>query len=370
MLKNNVFFMGFVILAAAVCALLPTSTADCFAKDRAASGKPADDYAQWASVGAAAAQQALKRMQLAGAAPAAGKMVVLTNAGYAEVGGASTLGALDGIAAPAGVSRGRGTLLEIQSAPWKPLWFAVYDPASGFCAYLEVDAAAFSNAAPFGCISLERIDATHLYRHAESWQAKFDARVFGGNEFRIIAIANAAAAGAPACALRVFEFHDHYCPGVTSGILMAEYVKSRFPAGKSGYFVHAVEPWCKEDALMVLLNVTPGKRGYAVSYPNASDKAAKAPEARGAATIVYRQDDATGRWEGRVLGFQWAETDCPKTGSGLIDKLCMDLWYLARLDRPGDFVQVIKTFQLPEGVTPRDWARPGVDPLEKLGFIR
>jgi hypothetical protein len=27
-----------------------------------------------------------------------------------------------------------------------------------------------------------------------------------------------------------------------------------------------VDPWCKEDALLVLLNATPGKKGYAISY--------------------------------------------------------------------------------------------------------
>lgn len=71
-----------------------------------------------------------------------------------------------------------------------------------------------------------------------------------------------------------------------------------------------------------------------------------------------------------VLGFEWAGTSCPKTGNGIIDKLCDDLWYLERMEKPEDFVKVIKAFELPDGISPRDWARPGLNPLKMLGFIK
>lgn len=60
---------------------------------------------------------------------------------------------------------------------------------------------------------------------------------------------------------------------------------------------------------------------------------------------------------------EWAETSCRKTGSSVIDKLCLDLWYLKHLDSPENFVKVVRAFELPEGMSPRDLARPGVDPL-------
>ncbi|MFO8083172.1 MAG: FmdE family protein [Desulfobacterales bacterium] len=68
--------------------------------------------------------------------------------------------------------------------------------------------------------------------------------------------------------LLFFPESRDYCSGVTSGILMAEYLKKHFPVEKGGYFIHTVDPWCREDALLVLLNATPNKRSYAVSYPN------------------------------------------------------------------------------------------------------
>ena len=92
--------------------------------------------------------------------------------------------------------------------------------------------------------------------------------------------------------------------------------------------------------------------------------------ARDAATIVYRKNGDTKKWEGLVLAFRWPETGCRKIKSRFTNKLCADLWYLKNLDRPDDFVKVVKRFELPEGVSPRDWARPGTDPLEKLGLLK
>jgi formylmethanofuran dehydrogenase subunit E-like metal-binding protein len=319
----------------------------------------------------------LALLKKSAAAPQKGSIIVLTNAGYAEVNGTATQGALDGLTTVTGASRGRNTLIEINSSSRTPLWFAVFDRASGLCAYLEldpseatkwaVDAAKIS--AVFAIEAIERIDANHLFQNASEYEAKFNRRIFGGNEFRIVTIANAVAAGAPAYVIRTIEYHNHFCPGVTSGILMALYVKNNFSAGKSGYFVHTLEPWCKEDALMLLLNATPATESYAVSYPADADKAARSQEAKNASTIIYRKNEKSNRWEGLVLAFEWPDTACPKRG-GVTDKLCADLWYLGRLGKPEEFVKVVKRFELPDGISPKDWTKPGTDPLRKLGLAK
>jgi formylmethanofuran dehydrogenase subunit E-like metal-binding protein len=351
----------------------------CFGSEENTGKHPQSTSGKWESVGAFAAETSLRLISKAAAMPRKQRLIVLTNAGYAEVADSSTQGALDGLSMATEASRGRNTLFEIHSAPWSPLWFAIYDKDSGFCAYLEVDPSEAANIVPrngkmppglFRLTATERIDAEHLYRHAAEYKEKFKRNVFGGNEFRVVTIANAIAAGMPAYAVRAVEFHDHYCPGLTSGIVMARYLKKHFPPGKTGYFVHSVDPWCKEDALMVLLNATPGKRGYAVSYPSKADITWRVPEAKNASTIVYRQNGPSGKWEGVVLGFEWAETSCPKSGNGVVDKLCADLWYLERLEKPEAFVKVIRQFELPDGTTPREWARPGVDPLQMLGLAK
>lgn len=333
----------------------------------------------WEEVGRLAAGFSSDRIIAKGGRPQQGAWVVMTNAGYAEVNESTTQAALDGLASITGASRGRNTLVEVHSAPWAPLWFALYDQASGWCSYLEVDgaAAAHLEASPssvsgslFKKNGIERIDAAHLFGQPTECAARFSAKPFGGNEFRIITIANAVAAGAPAYAVRSFEFHDHYCPGVTSGILLANYLKRHFPAGDGGYFIHAVTPWCKEDALLVMLNATPGKRSFAVDYPSEADTALRPDDTSKACTIAYRRDSKTEPWQAMVLGFRWAETGCPQTGNSLIDKLCADLWYLEHMQTPEDFVQVLRTFTLEDGVSPTDWARPGIDPMKELNRMK
>ncbi len=120
---------------------------------------------------------------------------------------------------------------------------------------------------------------------------------------------------------------------------------------------------------MVMLNATPGKSGYAVIYPTDEDKAKWTTEGQEAVTIVYRKNADTGLWNGLVLGFTWGDTGCPDYGSSVITKLCSDLWYLARMDQPETFVKVIRQFQLPEGAQPKDYARPGVDPMTPTGLL-
>ena len=340
---------------------------------------PTSPEKRWEAVGRYAAETALRLIEKASIKPSKGNMVVMTNAGYADVNGSSTQEALDGLASVTGASRGKNTLIEINSSSWTPLWFAVFDKKSGYCAYLEPNPAEAAklnegsttfSPALFSVAATERIDAEHLFAHASEYSAKFKSRVFGGNEFRVISIANGVAAGAPEFVVRTFEVHNHYCPGVTSGILMAQYVKTHFPSPKSGYFVQALDPYCKEDALMLLLNVSPATKSYAVIYPSDSDKKSVVPEAKNASTIVYRKDSETGRWRGLVLAFEFGSTSCPKTGNEIVDKVCADLWYLKRIGRPEDFVKVVKEFELPEGVSPEDLTRPHANPLKAIGLAK
>ena len=196
------------------------------------------DYRKWETVGKRAADEAIRLMQKTDKAPQSENLIVLTNGGYAEVNGASTHGVLDGVASVTGATRGRNSLVEIHSAPWIPLWFAVYDRESGLCAYLQLNPSSMDrdkNPAEIPCRALfsvrvvERINAQYLYKHPAEFEATCARKVFGGNEFRIVTIANAIAEGAPPYVVRVFEFHDHFCPGVTSGIIMTNYLKRHFP---------------------------------------------------------------------------------------------------------------------------------------------
>lgn len=341
--------------------------------------KRKNDGAYWQSVGRQAAKKAVRMMHGQISRANAKEVIAMTNAGYAQIDEDVTTGALDGLSRVLGVSRGNHSLVEIQSAAEKPLWFAFYHQSSGYCVYLQVDpeAALIERASDrknirslFSTSVLEQINAAHLYDNAEEYAKKFDSGIFNGNEFRIVTIANAVAQGAPTFAVRSFEFHDHYCPGVTSGILMALYIRRNFTLESGGsYFVQSIQSWCKEDALLSMLNTTPGKSGYSVTFPTEEDIAGWPQWAEDASTVVYRKDPDTGNWDGLVLGFVWGETDCPEYGHSVMNKLCSDLWYLERLDQPRNFIKVLKKFDLPEGVDPKSYARPGVDAIHILNQL-
>ncbi|MFC1642176.1 FmdE family protein [Myxococcota bacterium] len=358
--------------------------------DSSASASPAErdgraseveeEYYFWKAVGAHAAGLARSMLWRRGIRPSPNDWIALSNAGYAEVEGRATQGGLDGLAQVIPIRRGDHSLLEVRSAPNAALWFAVCHKPSVTCAYFQVDPAAVADAGWFRQVpernlfavnAVETVRAQHLYENASECAEKFDQQVFGGNEFRIVTIANAVAAGAPTSAVRAMEFHDHFCPGVSSGVLLASYLKQAFPLEPGGsYFLHSVQPWCKEDALLVLLNATPGKGGYAVTYSAEDDRAQWRAEVQDAATIVYRKQPDTGEWDGIVVGFVWGDTGCPNYGHSVLDKLCSDLWYLNQAKHPEQFVRVLQEFELPPDVQPRDYARPGVDPMEMLGLTQ
>ena len=363
---------------AVLCLFVFMSSAGIFWSSVADASTDKREYRYWREVGVRAANRSMWMMRKVGIWPFPGSCIALTNAGYAEIKDRDTAGALDGITAVLNVGRGDHTLVEVHSSSISDLWFAVYHQKTGKLVYLQVNPDAIGSgdamndmdeANLFSIKAMERVDAAHLYENATEYAEKFNNKIFGGNEFRIVTIANAIAEGAPSAAVRSFEYHDHYCPGVTSGILMALFVKSNFPLVPGGsYFIQSVQAWCKEDALMTILNTTPGKGGYHVYYATQDDMATWLDEVKTASTIVYRFSPETGGWEGIVLGYQGGDTGCPGYGNSVIDKLCADLWYLKHLDHPEDFITVLHEFELAAGEVPKDFARPGADPMQMLGL--
>ncbi|MBN2524861.1 MAG: hypothetical protein JXR76_00620 [Deltaproteobacteria bacterium] len=336
------------------------------------------NYQYWKFVGASAAVQALRHMHIT--RPHSGDFIVLTNAGYAEVQGRTTQGALDGPGHTLGVSRGNHSLVEIHSSATASLWFAVFHKASGICTFLEFDPNALKRMRRIGnnfhyplfsTIEKTTVTADAIFANPDDAISVFSGKIFNGNEFRIVTIINGILAGVPTPAIRAMEFHDHYCPGVTSGVFITEYLKKYLvaPPGSS-YFVQSVQPWCKEDALLAILNTTPGKKSYHLVYSTDEDIARWKDDVQDAATIVYWKSPDADVWSGVVLGFEFGDTDCPIYGNSLLDKLCSDLYYLKKLNTPGLYVREVHRFTLPKGTNPQDYARPGVDPMEQLGLLK
>jgi formylmethanofuran dehydrogenase subunit E-like metal-binding protein len=371
----NGSIMGMLIIAATIACLTIFNPAVSAAQNSA------DQYEFWSTLGRKAAMKALDSLRpTSWRFTGAGNYIVLSNAGYAEVNEQTTMAALDGLSNVIGVSRGANTLVEVHSAPRSPLWFAVFNKQSGYCAYLQVDPdqigeiktvsrlARIEAGKIFKIMSTARIDADYLF----SANPAVFAPNFGDNVFRIVTIANGIAAGVPAYVVRSFEFHDHYCPGVSSAFPMANYAKKFFtPSETESWFVQGVQPWCKEDALMVMLNATPGKSGYGVTYSTASDRAAW--DYPNAATIIYHKNATDTQWQGIVISFAFPDgqtTGCAKYTDATINKLCADMWFLEKLDDQDTIETLMKVerkFKLPVGKQPKDYAAPGVDVMKQVG---
>ncbi len=210
------------IMAFLVIIALIAGSGVCFGQSASDGPSYGSVYTQWKTVGQFAADLSLEMIQNAGSAPDKNHLIVLTNAGYSEMFGMPTQGVLDGLAAVTGASRGKNTLVEIHAAAWDPLWVAVHDQASGWCAYLEMKRPGGSDPHQFpddispdifGIRTVERIDAEYLYAHTKAFETRMASRIFGDNAFRVITIANAVASGAPAHVIRALNFTTITAPG-------------------------------------------------------------------------------------------------------------------------------------------------------------
>ena len=137
-------------------------------------------YDYWRSLGSRTAMEAMGMIWQKGAAPLKPNLIAMTNAGFSEIDGEGTLGMIDGLADVTGCKRGNRTLIEIHARYDDPLWCAVYDMKSGYCAYLEIQGSDLPDAvdtAPITALCsvtvVERIDAAHLYANAEVYDEKF-----------------------------------------------------------------------------------------------------------------------------------------------------------------------------------------------------
>lgn len=335
-----------------------------------------DNYKSAQSLGQAAAKRASDILDIKWTDK---EVVILTNAGYAKPGEFSTQGCLDGLAKQTGTSVGKSNLLSLQSRYDRPLWFAFYSSESGKCAYLEMSSESgkrvlsgeTKNGQIFSVQQSAKIDAQYLFKHSDKFKEKSKQGLFGNNLFRVVTVANAAASDCPDDVLQAIKLHDHYCPGVMSGVLMGRFIQKEIllsnPDNKC--FVLSLNPWCKEDALITLLNVTPGKRSYGVFYPEKEEIKSWPNPLDKASTIVFVHQDHD-PWKGTVLYFDFAKAQkmfkSPETGNQMLDKLAMDLWFLDYLDKPEEFVSIVTKFELKKGQNPRVFLRPELNSIKML----
>ena len=299
-------------------------------------------------------------------------VLVMTNLGYSK--GSEVY--MDEFIEKSGISFDKNIVF-VHSPYYKPLWFAFFNKTTGDCIYIEVKNGKIVKTAK------ENIKADRLLSNPEDWEKKMRKKVFNGNEFSIITIANVWAKGCPYEFLKCAEFHNHVCPGLISGYLIVKFLEKELPLKKCEYYqILALPPWCKDDVFQVLFDSTVGKRRMYVKAVDGLPFPSKQfpEELKNIAGIYIAWNRSVGKGKAVMLAFDWDKA-CKMAGINRSDfkkfstyhwwyvRLKLDLFLMDYLDKPETFVSKIKEFEV-DSKTLKKINTAGVDPLVELGFVK
>jgi len=305
-------------------------------------------------------------------------VLVLTNAGHAIVDGQTTQAALKGLATESGNSIGDANLFQVLRPYWKPVWFYFFDKATGEAVFMQAESKslnksldefkALSNDQVFSKISTANVDLDYLANHTDEGNKTFNKMAFNGNEFSLVGISNVWARGGSFDFIQDACFHDHLCPGVTSGLFLAEYVEGKLPINNitaESYKVIACPNWCKDDLLQMRWDATPGKSGMFVMALTDTEKKA-VPNIAG---IYIRWNDTAKSGEALALGYNFTAVKLPQwTGPSWGSKLYQDIVLMDYVDKPETFITVIKEFNV-DAVKLAMLENAGMHPLKVAGVL-
>jgi len=325
-------------------------------------------------------------MDLLNSKPGDENILGLTNAGHALVKGKTTERALSGIMNVSGLNTGDGNLFQVNRPNWKPLWFYFFSKKIGLAAYMEVDPAtwtmsdeelaALASDKAFSQISLMQVDIDNMLAHPDDGNATFNKKKFGGNEFSLIGLSNVWAKGASYDFMNAAAFHDHLCPGVTSGYMIIKYVEKALPiTNSSETYIDIGSPnWCKEDAFQMIWDSTPGKSSEYVMALSPEDEAVlKAKYKTRPAGIIIKWNDASKTGKGLALGFDFDKVSedtgvANWTGPSWAPKIVQDIGMMAYTENPEPYVSTLKEFTVDE-VNLTKLKTAGNNPYKVLGML-
>jgi len=292
-------------------------------------------------------------------------VLALTNAGYPVINGQTTDLSLDAVMEATGCTPGKENLINILSAPWKPLWFGFFNSNTGEAVYMKVNA----DASGFEVQDKDKIDAETVLADVEGWEP--------GNFGHMMPIANVwAHENTPYVFMKAVELHDHICPGVSSGFLLAKYMEKALPIedpANESYKVIACPNWCKDDYFQIAWDCTPGKSGLFVKKLTADETSALTDKfGTRVAGIFIRWDAASKAGDGLVLGFNFDKATEMSGSEGWPSwaaRLQQDLILMDAADSPETFVSTIKEFSLENEDELLALQGAGVHPLKVLGVM-
>jgi formylmethanofuran dehydrogenase subunit E-like metal-binding protein len=304
-------------------------------------------------------------------------VLILTSAGHAVVDGQTTQAAIIGLAAESGNSIGDANLFQVLRPYWKPVWFYFFDKATGEAVFLQADSKALNKSLNefkalqinqvFSKISKAIVDIDYLQNHTDEGNVTFNQKAFNGNEFSLAGISNVWARGGSFDFIQATCFHDHLCPGITSGLFLAKYVEEKLPitnTSTESYKVISCPNWCKEDLFQMRWDATPGKSGmFVMALTDAEKKAVP-----GIAGIYIRWNDTAKQGDALVLAYNSSSVKSDWKGPDWGSKLASDVELMNYVDSPESFVSIIKEFKVDAGKLAQ-LQNAGMHPLKVAGVM-
>jgi formylmethanofuran dehydrogenase subunit E-like metal-binding protein len=300
------------------------------------------------------------------------RLCVLTDATYVKVNGKTSEGYVDMIQEVTGCSVGKGNLLFFHRPVTYPLKVSLFRKDTKDSVVITYDGKKTKKVK----LNIDGDKATE----PEFW--KQIEKSFGpADAFSIVTIANSWAMGAPYDFLKCCEFHNHLCPGLTSGYFIAKVILDKYPLKEGEKYVFiACPPWCKDDAIQVLLDLTPGKRSLFVKQLTDPQKRGCAAANVAGILVIWKLKENRGK--GVIFQFDW-EKACkvsgvkrknfmPKGGKKnpvfWTTRVKCDWGLMPYLKRPDEFVNVVKEFEVSSEMLTR-LTMAGVDPYKEIGFV-
>lgn len=179
---------------------------------------------------------------------------VLTNANYVTLAGKTTEQYVDQISETTGCTIGKRNLLFVNKRPQNELITCLINRTTRKVVVIRFDGAQSSK----GSLSLLEKDLNN-----SEFYSKAKKGISGKDAFSIVTIISAWLNDAPQELIRSGEYHGHICPGLLYGYaLVKEYVR-QYPLGKSEkYYYYASPNRCKDDAVGMMLGLTPGNKNF------------------------------------------------------------------------------------------------------------
>jgi len=284
-------------------------------------------------------------------------LLVLTNAPFVQPGGRSALPELAVVEQFTGCSVGNINLLFFQRPQNHPLRMMLFARKTGDAVVIN---------AVDGQFVADRLNMSAATIADKAFWERSKDFAAGKDMFTLAAIANAWAKKAPYDFLKCAELHNHICPGLTSGYLLAHYLLDKYPLAEGERYTVVSSPvWCKEDALQVVLDATPGKHGMVVKPLSDEEKAKIKIENPAGMVLIWNAKQKTGR--GLALSFNMeafkalSPKDAPKAATVIAA--------VPYLNDPARFVSTGAEFPLTEELFKKILA-VNTNPDEAAGLVK